>query len=58
MLPSLTLEINDIDDQVSDRYTANSTESLHSRYSQRYGPFQGEIYPVAACQFFLRSFMQ
>ena len=35
---SLTLEINDIicDHQVSDHYTTNSTESLYSRYSQRY----------------------
>ncbi|TRT77518.1 MAG: hypothetical protein EWV82_19235 [Microcystis aeruginosa Ma_AC_P_19900807_S299] len=47
---SLTLEINDIigDHQFSDHYTANSRESLHPRYSQRYSHFQGEMYPVTA----------
>ncbi|TRT96117.1 MAG: hypothetical protein EWV62_13070 [Microcystis aeruginosa Ma_OC_LR_19540900_S633] len=41
---SLTLEINDTIcyNLVSDHYTANSTESLYSRYSQRYSHFQGE----------------
>ncbi|OPF15795.1 hypothetical protein B1L04_25610 [Microcystis aeruginosa KW] len=41
---SLTLEINDTicDHKVRDHYTANSTESLYSRYSQRYSHFQGE----------------
>ncbi|REJ46126.1 MAG: hypothetical protein DWQ53_11995 [Microcystis flos-aquae DF17] len=44
---SLTLEINDTIcyAKVSDHYTANSTESLYSRYSQRYSHFQGENVP-------------
>ena len=66
---SLTLEINDTIcyNKVSDHYTANSTESLYSRYSQRYSGstehrrtsiFKGKMYPVASYQFFLRSPMQ
>jgi hypothetical protein len=44
---TLTLEIDDTIcyHQVSDHYTANSTESLYSRYSQRYSHFQWENVP-------------
>ncbi|WP_287739331.1 hypothetical protein, partial [Microcystis sp. M179S2] len=51
---SLTLEINDTIcyAKVSDHYTANSTESLYSRYSQRYSHFQGENVPSGCLSIF------
>ncbi|TRU28477.1 MAG: hypothetical protein EWV92_21685 [Microcystis aeruginosa Ma_MB_S_20031200_S102] len=51
---SLTLKINDIicDHKVSDHYTANSTESLYSRYSQRYSHFQGKNVPSSVFSIF------
>jgi hypothetical protein len=51
---SLTLEINDTIcyNKVSDHYTANSTESLYSRYSQRYSHFQRENVPVGGLSIF------
>ncbi|REJ55338.1 MAG: hypothetical protein DWQ51_05005 [Microcystis wesenbergii TW10] len=51
---SLTLEINDTIcyNKVSDNYTANSTESLYSRYSQRYSHFQGKNVPSSLFSIF------
>ena len=51
---SLTLEINDTIcyNKVSDHYTANSTESLYSRYSQRYSHFQRENVPSSVFSIF------
>ncbi|OPF14993.1 hypothetical protein B1L04_20700 [Microcystis aeruginosa KW] len=51
---SLTLEINDTIcyNEVSDHYTANSTESLYSRYSQRYSHFQAKNVPSSGLSIF------
>ncbi|TRT75655.1 MAG: hypothetical protein EWV84_01045 [Microcystis sp. M_QC_C_20170808_M3Col] len=38
--------------QVSDRYTANSRSSLHSRYSQRYSHFQVKNVPSSLFSIF------
>ncbi|MFM6436085.1 MAG: hypothetical protein ACKPGW_13390, partial [Microcystis panniformis] len=52
---SLTLEINDTIcyNEVTDHYTANSTESLYSRYSQRYSHFQAKNVPSGGLSFWL-----
>ncbi len=55
---SLTLEINDTIcyNEVSDHYTANSTESLYSRYSQRYSHFQGKNVPSRVLSIFIEIY--